>query len=85
MGALAKHTRLAERVLACPHLMLVISFLMESETVREWLASTDHCSGSLGQGAGSLNEASRALQHGLGGRDDGLHGSASLCREMVAQ
>ena len=31
-----------------PHLMLVISFLMESETVREWPASTDHCGGSLG-------------------------------------
>lgn len=28
--------------------MLVISFLMESETVREWPASTDHCGGSLG-------------------------------------
>lgn len=31
-----------------PHLMFVISFLMESETVREWPASTDHCGGSLG-------------------------------------
>lgn len=31
-----------------PHLMLVINFLMESETVREWPASTDHCGGSLG-------------------------------------
>lgn len=30
------------------YLMLVISFLMESETVREWPASTDHCGGSLG-------------------------------------
>lgn len=28
--------------------MLVISFLMESETVREWPARTDHCGGSLG-------------------------------------
>lgn len=30
------------------HLMLVISFLIESETVREWPASTDHLGGSFG-------------------------------------
>lgn len=30
------------------HLMLVMSFLMESETVRECPASTDHFGGSLG-------------------------------------
>lgn len=31
-----------------PYLMLVISFLMESETVREWPASTDQRGGSRG-------------------------------------
>lgn len=35
------------------------------------------------QRAGSLDEASRALQHGLGRRDDRLHGSAPLHREVV--
>lgn len=35
-------------LLSPPYLMLVMSFLMESETVREWPASTDQRGGSRG-------------------------------------
>lgn len=47
-GYLPAGTRLWSSWQDLPYLMLVISFLMESETVREWPASTDHCGGSLG-------------------------------------
>lgn len=65
--------------------MLVIRFLMESEMVREWLASTDHCGGSLGLTARERAVWMRPAELSSMVLTEEMMGSMALCPCMGRQ